>query len=211
MSNSNMKSPELANIEVQGITRESFIMRGAIAAGSVYGLSTVGPFVSQALAQGGGDVDILNFALTLEYLEAAFYTEALKQVGDLSGDVKELATTIRDDENEHVDAISATVKKLGGKPAAKPGVDFGKAFASEKSFLTTAVVFEDLGVGAYNGAGPSIKSKEVLAAAGSIVQVEGRHAGIVRLLNGDKIAPSPFDKGIPMAEVLAKAKPFIKS
>ena len=211
MSKSNMKTPELANIEVQGMTRESFIMRGAIAAGSVYGLSTVGPFVSQALAQGDGDVDILNFALTLEYLEAAFYTEALKQVGDLSGDAKEIATTIRDDENEHVDALAATVKKLGGKPAAKPGVDFGKAFANQKSFLTTAVVFEDLGVGAYNGAGPSIKSKEVLAAAGSIVQVEGRHAGIVRLLNGDKIAPSPFDKGIPMAEVLEKAKPFIKS
>ncbi len=211
MSNSNMKTPELANIEVQGMTRESFIMRGAIAAGSVYGLSTVGPFVSQALAQGEGDVDILNFALTLEYLEAAFYTEALKQVGDLSGDVKEIATTIRDDESEHVDALAATVKKLGGKPVAAPGVDFGKAFANQKSFLTTAVVFEDLGVGAYNGAGPSIKSKEVLAAAGSIVQVEGRHAGVVRLLNGDKIAPSAFDKGIPMAEVLDKAKPFIKS
>ena len=212
MSKSNMKTPELANIEVQGMTRESFIMRGAIAAGSVYGLSTVGPFVNQALAQGGGgDVEILNFALTLEYLEAAFYAEALKQVGDLAGDAKEIATTIRDDENEHVDALAATVKKLGGKPAAQPGVDFGKSFANQKSFLTTAVVFEDLGVGAYNGAGPSIKSKEVLAAAGSIVQVEGRHAGIVRLLNGDKIAPSPFDKGIPMAEVLEKAKPFIKS
>ena len=211
MSKSNMKTPELANIEVQGMTRESFIMRGAIAAGSVYGLSTVGPFVSQALAQGEGDVDILNFALTLEYLEAAFYTEALKKVGDLSGDVKEIATTIRDDESEHVDALAATVKKLGGKPVAAPGVDFGKSFANQKSFLTTAVTFEDLGVGAYNGAGPSIKSKDVLAAAGSIVQVEGRHAGIVRLLNGDKIAPSAFDKGIPMAEVLDKAKPFIKS
>jgi len=211
MSKSNMKTPELASIEVQGITRESFILRGAIAAGSVYGLSTVGPFVSQALAQGEGDVDILNFALTLEYLEAAFYTEALKKVGDLSGDVKEIATTIRDDESEHVDALAATVKKLGGKPVAAPGVDFGKSFANQKSFLTIAVVFEDLGVGAYNGAGPSIKSKDVLAAAGSIVQVEGRHAGIVRLLNGDKIAPSAFDKGIPMAEVLDKAKPFIKS
>ena len=211
MSDNNMKSPELANIEVKGLTRESFIMRGAIAAGSVYGLSTVGPFVAQALAQGGGDVDTLNFALTLEYLEAAFYTEALKQVGDLSGEVKEIATTIRDDETEHVDAIAATIKKLGGKPVAKPGVDFGKSFANQKSFLTTAVTFEDLGVGAYNGAGPNIKSKDILAAAGSIVQVEGRHAGIVRLLNGDKIAPSAFDKGIPMAEVLDKAKPFITS
>ena len=209
MSNSNMKTPELANIEVQGITRESFIMRGAIAAGSVYGLSTVGPFVSQALAQGEGDVDILNFALTLEYLEAAFYTEALKQVGDLSGDVKEIATTIRDDESEHVDALAATVKKLGGKPVAAPGVDFGKAFANEKSFLTTAVTFEDLGVGAYNGAGPSIKSKEVLAAAGSIVQVEARHAAMIRLVRNKPPAPAAFDKASEMDAVLAAVKPFI--
>jgi rubrerythrin len=212
MSEDNMTVPELANIEVKGMTRESFMLKGAIAAGSVYGLSTVAPFVNQAFAQGGGgDVGVLNFALTLEYLEAAFYDTALKQVPGLSGDVKKLATTLRDNENEHVDAITATIKKLGGKPVAKPGVDFGKAFASEKSFLTTAQSFEDLGVGAYNGAGPTISSKEVLAAAGSIVQVEGRHAGVIRLLNGSKIAPAPFDKGLSKTAVLAKAKPFIKS
>ncbi len=80
-------------------------MRGAVAAGAVYGLGTVGPFVREAIAQeGGGDVEILNFALTLEYLEAAFYNQALRRVGDLSGDVKSLATEIRDNEVEHVDA-----------------------------------------------------------------------------------------------------------
>jgi hypothetical protein len=206
-----MQTPALANIEVQGFTRESFIMRGAIAAGSVYGLSTVGPFVGQAVAQeGGGDVDILNFALTLEFLEAAFYTQALKNVGGLSGMNKELATQLRDDENEHVDALTATIKDLGGKPVPAPGVDFGKAFASEDSFLETAQTFEDLGVGAYNGAGPMIESPDVLAAAGSIVQIEGRHAGVIRFVRGEPIEETPFDKGLTMDDVLAAAKPFIK-
>jgi rubrerythrin len=212
MSEDTMQAPELATIEVKGLTRESFLLRGAIAAGSVYGLSTVAPFVNQAFAQsGGGDVDTANFALTLEYLEAAFYTMALKQVSGMSSEVKKLATTLRDDEMQHVAALTATVKKLGGKPAAKPGFDFGNAFASEKSFLTTAQTFEDLGVGAYNGAGPTIKAKALLAAAGSIVQVEGRHAGVIRLMNGQKIAPSAFDKGIPKDQVLMKAKPYIKA
>jgi len=212
MSTKNMATPALANIEVQGITRESFLMRGAIAAGSVYGLSTVGPFVKQAVAQeGGGDVDILNFALTLEFLEAGFYTMALKNVDGLSGMTKQLATTLRDNENEHVDALTATIKDLGGKPVPAPGVDFGKAFASEDSFLETAQTFEDLGVGAYNGAGPMIESPDVLAAAGSIVQIEGRHAGVIRLVRGEPIEETPFDKGLTMEDVLAAAKPFIKA
>jgi len=207
-----MTQPELAAIEVKGMTREAFIMRGAIAAGGVYGLSTVAPFVGQAMAQGGGgDLDILNFALTLEFLEGAFYTMAVKQTKGLSGDAKEVATTLRDNELEHVDALTATIKDLGGTPVKAPGVDFGDAFASQDSFLELAQTFEDLGVGAYNGAGPMIEAVEVLAAAGSIVQVEGRHAGVIRLLRGEQISPSAFDKGLEMQEVLDAAKPFIKA
>src|SRR5215212_2867887 len=114
MSQQNSAAPELAAIDVHGVSRQSFIMRGAIAAGSVYGLSTVGPFVREALAQGGGgDVEVLNFALTLEYLEAAFYTQALKRVGGLSGRAKSLATELRDNETAHVDALTKTIKSLG--------------------------------------------------------------------------------------------------
>jgi hypothetical protein len=150
MTEHNLAAPELAAIDVQGINRQSFIMRGAVAAGAVYGLGAVGPFVRQAIAQeNGGDVDILNFALTLEYLEAAFYTQALKQVGDLRGDVKSLATEIRDNENEHVAALEMTIKDLGGRPVKAPGVDFGYAFANQKAFLELAQTFEDTGVSAY--------------------------------------------------------------
>ena len=212
MSNIKMAAPELAHVEVKGMTREAFMARSVIAAGSVYGLATVGPFVREAIAQeGGGDLEILNFALTLEYLESAFYTMALKQVSGLGGQAKETATQLADDESQHVDALTQTIKDLGGTPVKAPGVDFGEAFASQGSFLETAQTFEDLGVGAYNGAGPMIQSKEVLAAAGSIVQVEGRHAGVIRLLRGEQISPSAFDKGLGMQEVLDAAKPFIKA
>jgi hypothetical protein len=212
MSKMNLAAPELGAVEVKGMTREAFMVRGAVAAGTVYGLATVGPFVREAIAQeGGGDVDILNFALTLEYLEAAFYTQALKQVQGLSRDGKDLATELRDNEDEHVDALTATIKDLGGKPVKAPGVDFGGAFANEKAFLKTSQTFEDLGVSAYNGAAPDIESKEVLAAAGSIVQVEARHAAAVRFMRGEDITPGAFDEALSMDKVLAAAKPFIKS
>ncbi|HEX8744120.1 MAG TPA: ferritin-like domain-containing protein [Thermoleophilaceae bacterium] len=197
-------------IEVHGMTRQAFIMRGAVAAGTVYGMSTVGPFVRQALAQGGGgDVEILNFALTLEYLEAAFYEQALAGTKGLSGDAKKIATTLRDNENEHVDALTAAIKDGGGKPVAVPGVDFGDAFASQDSFLKVAQTFEDLGVSAYNGAAVDIESKDILAAAGGIVQVEARHAAAIRSLRGEDITPGAFDEALPKDKVLEAAQPFL--
>jgi hypothetical protein len=212
MSNEKLVAPELAAIDIQGMSRQSFIMRGAVAAGAVYGLGAVSPFVRQALAQGGGgDVEILNFALTLEYLEAAFYTQALKQTKGLSGEAKSLAKEIRNNENEHVAALMTTIGDLGGTPVKAPGVDFGNAFANQKSFLKLAQTFEDTGVSAYNGAAPAIESKDVLAAAGSIVQIEARHAAAIRLLNGQPISDGGFDKSLDMQAVLDAVKPFVKS
>ena len=98
------------------MTRASFILRGALAAGAVYGASAVTPFVSQALAAGGGgDAEILNFALTLEYLEADFYNVKGKQVG-LSGQAKSYAKLFGEQEAAHVEALTAAIKQLGGKP-----------------------------------------------------------------------------------------------
>jgi hypothetical protein len=196
----------MTDIEVRGHTRSAFLVRGALATGSLYGAGAVGSFVSQAFAQGGGDLDILNFALTLEYLEAAFYKEGLAKAG-LSGDAKKLATEIGDHETQHVDALTATIKKLGGKPVQAPGVTF--PFKDQKSFLKLAQVFEDTGVSAYNGAAPMISSKEVLGAAGSIVQVEARHAAAIRFLNGDDPAPAAFDPTLSEKQVLKAVKPFL--
>ena len=211
MSNPKLAAPELAAIDIQGHTRQAFILRGAVAAGSVYGLATVGPFVRQAIAQGGGgDVEILNFALTLEYLEAAYYEQALAKTM-LSSGTKSLATEIHENEAAHVEALTATIKQLGGKPVAAPGVDFGQAFANEASFLELAQTFEDTGVSAYNGAAPQIESTEVLAAAGGIVQVEARHAAAIRLLRGENPAPMGFDTALTTDEVLEAVQPFVKA
>jgi hypothetical protein len=79
----------------------------------------------------------------------------------------------------------------------------------EKSFLKLAQTLEDTGVSAYNGAGPSITSKEVLAAAGSIVQIEARHAAVIRQLRGNVPAPDAFDASLDTNQVLAAVKPLI--
>jgi hypothetical protein len=204
--------PELAAVTVVeesggDISRGDVILKGALAAGAVYGTFMVTPFVRSAFAMGGTtDVDILNFALTLEYLESTFYEEALKKV-KASGELKTLLPLLASDEKQHVEALKGTIEKLGGKPVAEPKFDF--EYSGTKGFLKLAQTFEDTGVSAYNGAAPGIKSKEVLAAAGSIVQVEGRHAAAIRLQNGEEPAPSAFDSPLTEKQVLKAVEPFI--
>jgi Ferritin-like domain len=212
MASSRLVAPELTTIKVQGLTREAFLVRATLAAGATYGAMSATPFITKALAKEvGGDVDILNYALTLEHIEAEFYKQALKDVKGLSGDEKKLARQLAEDESAHVDALIATIKKLGGMPGAKPKLDFGGAFASRATFLKTANSFEDLGVSAYNGAAPGIKSGDVLGAAGSIVQVEARHAALIRLTRNKPPAPLAFDKPAEMESVVKKVTPLIKS
>jgi hypothetical protein len=175
----------------------------------VYGAGAVGPYVSSALAQGGSsDVDILNFALTLEYLETDFYNVKGTSVG-LTGEARTLAMAFGDEEAQHVAALTKAITAAGGKPVPQP--KFAFPVTDQASFLKLAYVLENTGVGAYNGAGPSLKNKQYLAAAGSIVQVEARHAAAIALLTGEAITPSgAFDKPLSKAQVLAKAGPLIK-
>jgi len=205
-------APELAAIKVHGMTRESFLLRSTLAGAAAYGTLSATGLVTKALADSSsGDVEILNFALTLEFLEAEFYTQAADKVKGLSDDETKLTEKLRDDEKAHVDALTATIKKLGGEPVAKPEFDFGGAFGNRATYLKTSNTLEDTGVSAYNGAAPMIKSGEVLGAAGSIVQIEARHAALIRLARNKPPAPSAFDKASDMEAVLAAIKPFIKA
>jgi hypothetical protein len=204
MTTTDSHTPELGSIEVHGMTRSSFLLKGALATGAVYGAAAITPFVSNALAADAtGDLAILNFALTLEY-----YKVKGKSVG-LSGQAKKLATMFGDEEADHVAALTSAIKAGGGKPVKKPKFTFPAT--NQASFLKLAYALENVGVGAYNGAGPSLKSKALLAAAGSIVQVEARHAASMAILTMEKITPhGAFDEPLTTKQVLAAAGPFIK-
>jgi len=166
---------------------------------------------------GGGasksDLDIVNYALTLEFLESDFYQQVLD-----SGEIKdpmiaEVAKGIAEDEMEHVEALTATVEQLGGTPVKAPKTNFGDVLAGgADKILETAATVENLGAAAYLGQAANIKNKEILAAALSIHTNEGRHAAVLNQVVGRSIVPDgAFAKPATMEEVLAAVKPFIKA
>jgi len=164
---------------------------------------------ANAPAVAKGDLDILNYALTLEYLESDFYATGLAK-GFLSGRELELITPIGDHEKQHVAAVTQTIKSLGGTPVDKPKITYPAGiFDSKEKFLATASVFEELGVTAYHGQVPLIKSGDILGAAASIAGVESRHAAIIATLIGGNPFPNQIEKHADMATVLAAVKPLI--
>lgn len=198
-------------VRVHGMTRAAFVMRGALALGAGAGMAAVGPFVTRALAQGeNADATVLDFALTLELLEATFYRRALEEVPDLSDEVRRVTVELRDHEEAHVEVISKTLRQLAVRPSAVPQLDFGDAFRSERSYLALSQTLEETGVAAYNGAAPDIVSRRILAAAGAIVQVEARHAAVIRSLRGEDIDPGAFDKPADMAATQSRVDPYVR-
>src|SRR4051794_37642359 len=152
----------LTGVEIHGMTRSAFILRGALAAGAAYGTTAVGPFVARALAQsGGGDTAIVNFALTLEYVESAFYKSALANA-KLGGALKPLATQIGANEQAHVEALNQLVQQGGDTAVKAPKTSF--PVRNEASFLRLAGTFEETGGSRDNGAPPALKSAGGLTA-----------------------------------------------
>jgi hypothetical protein len=164
---------------------------------------------SETAQFGKGDIGILNYALTLEYLETAFYADVIKS-GLFKG--ADLATIRKfgAEEAEHVGALKAAVKQMGGKPAAKPKTEF--PLKSAKSVLQLAASVENLGAAAYLGQAANIKSPDVLASALAIHSVEGRHAAALNTLLGKSITPDgAFAKPADVKTVLKSVEPFIVS
>ena len=161
---------------------------------------------SSAAGGGKGDLAIVNYALTLEYLEADFYDKVAKS-GLFKG--AELAVVQKFGEHEaaHVDALKATAQELG-TPAKKPKTKF--PLKDKMSVLKLAADVENLGAAAYLGQAGRIKNKKILAAALSIHSVEARHAAALNTLLGKSSTPDgAFAKPASMAQVLPKVKPFI--
>lgn len=169
---------------------------------------------SEAFAQGLPKqvVDILNFALTLEYLEDEFYRTALGS-GVIPGQFSEVFSTISRHESQHVQTLSGA---LGGAAVAKPQFDFTARgrypdiFRNFRTFALVSQTLEDTGVAAYKGQAPRLTGGgQILTTALRIHSVEARHAAEVRRVRGVRSWTGAFDKPMSMAQVLAAASPFI--
>jgi hypothetical protein len=188
---------------VSGDTRAAFLRKSVIAGGGLVGGGiALAAFPREARAATKGDVAILNFALTLEFLEASFYYYSVI-LGALSGPAKTMARVIYQHEQAHVNFLR---KALGSAAVKKPKFNFQGTVEDQDLFLSTAQLLEDTGVGAYAGAAPSVKDDAILAAAVSVHSVEARHAAWVRHMLGNPPAPVAFDKPIKGADVLAAVR-----
>jgi ferritin-like protein len=223
---------EAAHEAVEGLdggdSRRGFLKKAGLAGGSMVAggalLSALTPAGAMAAGKGRppasfgkGDIGILNYALTLEYLEAAFYNEATANNNKKSflstAQEKAFLKQTTADENAHVAFLK---KALGKKAIAAPKVDFGATTSDRDSFIKTAVALENTGVGAYSGQALNIVSPAYIAAALSIWSIEARHASVAGLL----LKPTPanispngaFDKPKTAAQVLkaVEATGFLK-
>jgi hypothetical protein len=184
--------------EAAGATRSQFLRRvgvagaGFVSAGVLFdGLLSPAQAAISKKPSAKNDVKILNYALTLEYLEAAFYAAAVASGALVDPTVAAFAKTVAGHEAAHVTAL----KEVLGKAAVKsPTFDFGTTVTNQDQFKATAQVLEDTGVAAYAGQAPYIFTKAVVPAALGIHSVEARHAAWIRFINGQPPAPEIVDK-----------------
>ena len=170
------------------------VLLGGAVAERMLGATSATPSAKQ-------DRQILNYALLLEYLQAAFYEQALARA-HLQGELHEFAQVVGGHEQQHVAYLE---KALGSHARPKPAFDFGAATANAKKFGAAARALEDAGVAAYNGQAANL-TKPTLAAAVKIVSVEGRHAAWIRDLVGEQPAPHAADAGATVEQITSELK-----
>ena len=204
-----------AHDAVAGDTRLSFLKKAGVggaammSGGAVLGLLAPASFAASRppASFGKGDVGILNYALTLEYLEAAFYNGATAANLPLNSQAAAFLKVVTKDENAHVAFLK---KALGGKAAKEPKFNFMGSNTNAEMFMKTAEVLENTGVHAYSGQALNIKHPGYVKAALSILTIEARHASVIGLLNdptGESIAPNgPFDTPLTASAVLTAVK-----
>lgn len=199
-------------------SRRNFLKTAAMtgAALSAMGIGGFGVAVRRAEAEGEyktyeglGDAAIVQFAYTLELLEGTFYAEGVK-AGIFADAFLEQIIAIRDHEMAHADALATTLGQLGAEVPSTPEFTFpAGTFGDAAAFLELAATFEPVGIGAYQGAAPALKSKDILAAAISIHNAECQHRCAINILN--LINPPndlAFEVALPLEDVQAAVKPF---
>ncbi|QZY00965.1 ferritin-like domain-containing protein [Halobaculum rubrum] len=232
-----VESIETAENSDDGGSRRRFLSRSAIAGGA---LLTLGGGAGLSLAQeddegdpeeaegplfddeAGTDVDVLNYALTLEHLESAFYGMGLEtfDAGDLlESDATIVSTeadaevlygnleTIGEQEAAHVDLLTQVIDLLGGTPVEEAEYDFGVEDVA--GFMSLASTLENTGVAAYAGAAPAIESPDLLRTALGVHSVEARHAAVVTAAGGGDPYPDAVDDPAAQSDVLAAVGPLI--
>jgi Ferritin-like domain len=182
-------------------SRGTFLTRALLAGGTLVagGVVVTGlPKLAASAPSPAQDVEILNLALLLEYLESAFFTEASVKA-KLSGELLEYAEIVRGHERAHVAFLRSA---LGKKARKEPTFDFGDATREPEAFTSAAVQLQDLIVGAYNGQAANLTTG-ALEAAAKIVSVEARHAGWIRAIAGENPAPNATEEPKTAAQATA--------
>jgi Ferritin-like domain len=197
------------------ISRRSMLKIGAASALTLGLAGTLPASRNAVFAQDialASDLDVLNYALTLEHLEYAFYRDGIGNFtfgNDPFGQsIDTNLAAIRDHEGAHVTALTDAIVSMGGTPVTESTYDFGYG-SDPVAFLATAAALENTGVSAYDGAGQYIQTPELLPVAGGIVAVEARHASYLNLITGAQPFPASFETPLTPDEVLAIATPFI--
>ena len=184
-----------------GSSRAEFVARAVLAGGTLAAggaLVVALPRLAVSAPSPAQDQKILNFALELEYIEAAFYAEAFAK-GKLRGELLDYVSTVRHHERAHVAFLKGV---LGSKARKEPEFDFGDSTSDPKRFTAAAITLEETVIAAYNGQAANL-TKGTLAKAATIVSVEARHAGWIRAIGGRDPAPEATDKPKTAGEVQA--------